>query len=178
MGTSHSVNLYLVGFAGSGKSTVGRAVARELGLTIVDSDHAIEQKQGRPVEQGEAACRGMEREFIEHGHPADGCVVACGGGLVVPDGMPALLRQRGVVLCLHASLEGILARTHQTNHRPLFRGDDREERIRSLYAGRAPIYQRAGTMVLTDHRPLRDIALHVGRVYEREAREWAARHRA
>src|SRR5690606_32241654 len=67
-------NLYLVGFMGTGKSTVGRLVARQIGFEFVDSDHEIERLQGKPVsqifaEQGETAFRAMEREFIERGHP-------------------------------------------------------------------------------------------------------------
>ena len=69
------VNLYLVGFMGTGKSTVGRAVARKLGFAAVDSDHEIERLQGRTIPEifanaGEAAFRAMEREFVERGHPA------------------------------------------------------------------------------------------------------------
>ncbi len=181
MNPAEAVNLYLVGFAGSGKSTVGRQVARALGLRFIDSDHAIEEAQGRPVSeifsaQGEPAFRQLERDFIERGHPARGCVVACGGGLVVPEGMLELLQSRGVVICLHASPETILSRTSHTTHRPLFQGEDREQRVRELYERRAAVYQRTGTMVLTDRRPLRDIVQHVERVYAREAREWAARH--
>ncbi|MFI5336932.1 MAG: shikimate kinase [Opitutales bacterium] len=183
MASPDTVNLYLVGFAGTGKSTVGRQVARALEMTFIDSDHTIEQAQGRPVTEifaqgGEAAFRALEREFIEQGHPAAGCVVACGGGLVVPEGMLGLLHTRGVVICLHAALETILARTAHANHRPLFQGGEHEQRVRTLYAEREPIYQRTGTMILTDRRPLRDIVAHVVRVYGREAREWASRHRA
>jgi len=183
MNSPADVNLYLVGFAGTGKSTIGRQVARGLGLQFIDSDHAIEERQGRPVSEifaqlGEDTFRRLEREFVEGGHPPRGCVVACGGGLVVPEGMIALLQARGLVVCLHASVETILARTAQATHRPLFQGESREQRVRELYARREPVYRRCGTMVLTDHRPLRDIVDHVGRVYEREVREWAAAHPA
>src|SRR4051812_7704562 len=90
--TPPATNLYLVGFMGTGKSTVGRQVARQLGFQFLDSDHEIERLQGKPVarifaEEGEAKFRTLEREFIERGHPADRCIVACGGGLVVPPGM-------------------------------------------------------------------------------------------
>lgn len=174
------VNLYLVGFAGTGKSTVGRHVARALGYTLLDSDHEIERAQGRSIaqifaEQGEPAFRAMEREFMAHGHPAEGCVVACGGGLVVPEGMLDLVKSRGVVICLHASLTTVLERTSRTNHRPLLQVENREERLRTLYAAREPIYRRTGTTVLTDSRPLREIVAHVLRVYRQEAREWRAR---
>jgi shikimate kinase len=173
------LNLYLVGFTGTGKSTVGRQVARHLGMEFLDSDHEIERVHGRTVaqifaEEGEPAFRGLERIFIESGHPARGCVVACGGGLVVAPGMLEQLRARGVVICLHASLETVLQRTARSTHRPLLDGDDREKRVRELYAPREAIYRRTGTMILTDQRPLREVISHVIRVYEREAGEWAA----
>lgn len=175
-------NLYLVGFAGTGKSTVGRFVARELGYALLDSDHEIEQAQGRTITQifaeaGEPAFREMERAFIDGGHPAEGCVVACGGGLVIPPGMLERVQARGVVICLHASIEAVLERTGRATHRPLLQVEDREQRLRTLYAAREPIYRRTGTMILTDARPMREIVAHVLRVYREEQREWARRHR-
>src|SRR4051812_8172478 len=106
------VNLYLVGFMGTGKSTVGRLVAQKLGFAVFDSDHEIEQREGRSIPEifakdGEPAFRALERRFIEEGHPASRVVVSCGGGLVVPIGMLELLQAKGVVICLHASLETI-----------------------------------------------------------------------
>ena len=167
-------NLYLVGFMGTGKSTVGRQVARQMGFEFLDSDHEIERLQGKPVSQifaaeGEARFRTLEREFIEHGHPEKKCVVSCGGGLVVPPGMLELLRRRGVVICMHAPIETILKRTLHATHRPLLQVEDPERRLRELYAQREELYRRTGTMVLTDKRPLREIAIHVLRVYRQEA---------
>jgi len=170
-------NLYFVGFMGTGKTTVGRAIAQAMGFQLLDSDAAIEHQEGKPVaeifaSQGEPAFRAMERAFIEHGHPATGCVVACGGGLVVQPGMLDLLKSKGVVICLHASLETILKRTQGSRHRPLLNVDDPMERIRTLYAKREPIYRLAGTTVLTDGRQLNDIVAHVLRIYRREAAEF------
>ncbi len=172
-----NVNLYLVGFMGTGKSTVGRAVAHRLGFTLLDSDHEIERLQGRSIpeifaQDGEPAFRLLEREFIEHGHPAERTVVACGGGLVVQPGLREHLRARGVVVCLHASLATVLARTSRYRHRPLLEVQDPEERIRTLFAAREEIYRRSGTMVLTDGRPLSDIVAHVLRVWRRDARDF------
>lgn len=98
--------------------------------------------------------------------------MACGGGLVVQPGMLDLLRTKGVILCLHASIETILKRTQGSKHRPLLNVDDPLERIRTLYAKREPIYRKAGTMILTDGRPLNDIVAHVLRTYRREAAEF------
>jgi shikimate kinase len=173
------VNLYLVGFMGTGKSTVGRAVAARLGFQLLDSDHEIERAQGRTIpeifaQDGEPAFRAMERAFIETGHHGERTVVSCGGGLVVQPGMLEALRARGVVVCLHASLATILARTSRNRNRPLLEVENPEERIRTLYASREPIYRQAGTMVLTDARPLGEIVAHVIRVWQRDARDFAA----
>lgn len=169
-------NLYLVGFMGSGKSTVGWQVAKALRYQFLDSDKEIEKHAGRAIAEifatdGEPAFRAREREFIERGHPAEGCVVACGGGLVVPEGMLALLRQRGIVVCLHAPLETILERTSRNTLRPLLQVENPRERIQQLFAQRDPIYRAAGTVVLTDKRPLREIVAHVLRVYREEVRD-------
>lgn len=175
--TPSDINLYLVGFMGTGKSTVGRLVARQMGFEFLDSDHEIERQQGKPVSQifaeaGEERFRTLERAYIESGHPANRCVVSCGGGLVVPPGMIELLRQRGIVICLHAPIETILQRTMQATHRPLLEVANREERLRQLYAQREAIYRRSGTLVLTDRRPLKDITAHVLRVYRHEVRDF------
>ena len=176
------VNLYLVGFMGTGKTTVGRAVAQRLGFTALDSDHEIERKQGKSIpdifaQNGEAAFRIMEREFIEQGHGATRTLVACGGGLVVQPGMLDLLKTKGVVICLHASLETILDRTGRNRNRPLLAVDNPEERVRTLYAAREPIYKQSGTVILTDSRPLNDIAAHVLRAWRRDAADFVRAQR-
>lgn len=178
------VNLYLVGFMGTGKTTIGRAAAARMGFRLLDSDQEIEKACGKTIaeifaQEGEAAFRARERDFIERGHPDRGCVVACGGGLVVQPGMLDLLTHRGVVVCLHASLETILKRTQGNRARPLLNVDtDPLERIRSLYAAREPIYKRAGSVILTDARPAGDIIAHLLRTYRREAVDWLRAHPA
>jgi shikimate kinase len=172
------VNLYLVGFMGTGKTTVGRAVAQQLDFTCLDSDHEIERRCGKSIpeifaQDGEPAFRQLERDFVLTGHPGSRVVVACGGGLVIQPGMREALHQRGVVVCLHASIETLLARVARQGNRPLLAGDDPAEKARRLYAEREPIYRRSGTIVLTDGRPLRDVVSHVVRVWRREAVEFA-----
>ncbi|HRI82834.1 MAG: hypothetical protein RLZZ129_589 [Verrucomicrobiota bacterium] len=172
------VNLYLVGFMGTGKTTIGRTVAHRLGFHLLDSDHEIERQHGKSIaeifaQEGESVFRGLERAFVETGHPAERTVVACGGGLVVQPGLLDLLRARGVVVCLHASLETILERTSRHRHRPLLNVEDPSVRLRALYAAREPIYKQAGTVVLTDSRPLGEIVGHVIRVWRRDAADFA-----
>jgi len=176
-------NLYLVGFMGTGKTTVGRAVAAKLGFGALDSDYEIERSAGKTVAQifateGEPAFRARERQFVEGGHPPRQTVVSCGGGLVVQPGMLERLEARGVVVCLHASLETILQRVGQTGTRPLLNVEDPAERLRRLYAEREPVYRRSGSVILTDLRPLHDVIMHVLRTYRREARDWQRKHPA
>ena len=172
------VNLYLVGFMGTGKSTVGRGVAQKLGFAFVDSDHEIERQQNKAIpeifaSEGEPAFRALERVFIETGHPVERTVISCGGGLVVQPGMLGLLKTKGVVVCLHASIETILVRTARHQHRPLLVAENPEERIRTLYAARESIYRQSGTVILTDARPLHEIVGHVLRSWKRDAMDFA-----
>ena len=175
------VNLYLVGFMGTGKTTVGRLAAQRLGFECVDSDREIERRSGKTIPEifagpGEAEFRRMEFEFIESGHPASRAVVACGGGLIVQPGAAEMLKKRGVVICLHASIETILERTGRHSNRPLLDCADRAARIRALFAEREPIYRSSGTVILTDERPLREVVAHVIRVWTRESADFARAH--
>ncbi len=164
---------------GTGKSAVGRNVAQRLDLSFVDSDHAIEVAENRSIadifeSDGEKAFREMERVFISEGHPNSGCLVSCGGGLIIQSGMLELVKSKGPVVCLLASAETIYERTRHRKHRPLLNVEDPLERIRSMLSEREPIYRKAGTEVLTDGRSIVDVAAHVCRVYQSEARQWVA----
>ena len=170
-------NLYLVGFMGTGKSTHGRALAKRLNYQFLDSDHEIEKAEERPIkkifaEEGEAYFRQLEKRFIREGHPKEGCVVSCGGGLVAREGMPETLQERGVVIALVASPECILERTSQNPDRPLLHVPNPREKIRELLAEREPYYRRAGIMVLTDHRTKREIQEHILRIFRKKQGEW------
>ncbi len=167
---------------GTGKTTIGRHVAQRLCFKCADSDHVIERRAGKPVarifsEDGEAAFRALEEWFVEEGHSPERLVVACGGGLVVQPGMLAKLAARGVVVCLHASIETILLRTKRLrSERPLLDVEDPDARARALYAEREATYRSAGTVILTDARPLAEISAHVIRVWRREAEDFVRRN--
>ncbi|MDQ8193844.1 shikimate kinase [Coraliomargarita sp. SDUM461004] len=170
-------NLYLVGFMGVGKSAIGRRVARELGLRFIDSDDQIEREQGRKIPElfaskGEAYFRKLERQFIEHGHADRGCVVSCGGGLVVQEGMKELLKQKGVVICLFASAESIIERTSRNKNRPLLNVPNPEEKVRALLAEREPIYMDSGACITTEGRTIPEVVRHMIRTYKSIARNF------
>lgn len=176
-------NLYLVGFMGTGKSTVGKLLASRWGMRYIDSDQAIVEQQERQIADifatnGEAYFRQLEREFVQSGHPQEGCVVSCGGGLVVQEGMVAELKKRGLIACLFARPETILKRTSTNRNRPLLNVDDPLARIRELLAEREPIYLKSGACFTTDSGPMHDLLMHIERFYLRESRRFGAVARA
>ncbi|MDQ8182975.1 shikimate kinase [Pelagicoccus sp. SDUM812005] len=171
-------NLYLVGFMGTGKSTVGRQVAQRMGLHFVDSDNAIEAEQGKSIPEifasvGEGAFREMERAFVESGHSSEGNLISCGGGLAVQPGMMDLLKSRGLVFSLIASAKGIYERTRHNSNRPLLQVEDPLAEIEKLLAVRDPIYQQAHCCILTEGRTVNEVVNHVCRSYRLEAAQRA-----
>lgn len=174
-------NLYLVGFMGVGKSAIGRRAARELKLRFIDSDHAIEKQEGKRIseifaESGETHFRQLEADFIAHGHPDAGCVISCGGGLVVQPGMKERLKEKGVVICLFASPESIIERTSRNQNRPLLDVPDPAVRIRALLKEREPIYMNAGSCITTEGRSIPEVVRHMLRVYKSCARDFLKAH--
>lgn len=122
------------------------------------------------AEHGEEHFRALERKVVESMLPEQGAVIACGGGLVVPSGMGKLVRSKGVVVTLFASVDTILRRTSGNSRRPLLKSDDPEARIRELMKKREQAYLQAGIAVYTDGRSLQQLCVIVERVYEREVR--------
>jgi len=164
-------NLYLVGFMGVGKTTIGRKVAQRLGMGFIDSDLAIEEIESNTVAKifhgrGEAYFRALERTFIDQGHPKTGTVIACGGGLIHGDGMLELLRSKGVIITLESSLENILNRCKSNDDRPLLNVADRKAEIRKLLAQREPLYRKAGPVVMNNSRLIEDVVSEAVQVYQ------------
>lgn len=173
-------NIYLVGFMGTGKTAVGKRLADSLGYDFIDSDAWIERESGISIpeifaQSGESGFRDWEQRFIEDGHPTQRCVVSCGGGLIIPEGMLARVQSKGMVFCLFASPETILERTGRQSNRPLLQAENPEERIRALLKEREPVYLKAGTLIMTDGRPPGEIASHIERLYREQLRSSKAR---
>jgi shikimate kinase len=158
---------------GTGKSTIGRQLAQRLDYKFIDSDDEIERASGMPIpgifkNQGEQAFRKMEKTFIETGHPSEGCVVSCGGGLIFQEGMKELLQKNGMVISLFASAETIYERTRGNANRPLLAVEDPMAEIRALLEKRLPLYLEVGIGVLTDGRTFNEIVDHIVRIYDRK----------
>ncbi len=169
-------NLFLIGFMGVGKTSIGKVLSQELGLSFIDSDAAIEEMEGRSISdifsgEGEAHFRQLERKFIEESISACGSLVSCGGGLVIPDGMMDLLKSKGMVIALCAKPETIYARTAKNTKRPLLNTENPEQRIRDLLTVRGPVYMQADVCISTDITPFPEIVEQVRKAYLRRINE-------
>jgi len=159
-------NLALVGFMGTGKSSVGQLVAAQLHFRFVDTDELVEARAGKTIsaifaEEGEPQFREYERAVLEelkHFHRA---VIATGGGLVTHEESLASLKTHSLVVCLWASPETIWERINHQSHRPLLQTPDPLAKIRQLLSEREPFYRNADVLVSTELRSVREVVQQV-----------------
>jgi shikimate kinase len=157
-------NIFLIGPMGSGKTAVGRHLARLFRYTFLDSDSDIEAKTGVDIafifeKEGEAGFRVRERESIDRLTQLDAIVLATGGGAVIEAENRRLLAERGVVVYLETSIEQQLERTRHARHRPLFNGTNPQEKLAELMLRRAALYAEiAQVTVSTDGRRVQLVA--------------------
>lgn len=147
----------LIGLPGSGKSTVGRQLARRLQLAFADSDHVIEQRIGCPIRQffereGEERFRDVEEQVLDELTQAPG-VLSTGGGAVLRQINRERLHARGKVVYLKSTPEELMRRLRHDTQRPLLQVDDPLQRLRDLYTARDPLYREAAHFVIDTGRP-------------------------
>jgi shikimate kinase len=166
-------NVFLIGPMGSGKSAVGRHLARLLGFSFHDSDADIEAKTGVDIafifeKEGEAGFRQRERESIERLTRLQGVVIATGGGAVILAENRRMLAERGAVVYLETSVAQQLERTRHGRHRPLLNDTDPKEKLGELMHQRAALYAEiADLTVSTDGRRVQLVADEIHRELER-----------
>jgi shikimate kinase len=157
-------NLFLVGPMGSGKSAVGRQLARLLGLPFYDSDAEIERRTGVDIpfifeKEGEAGFRQRERETLEVLTGMKHIVLATGGGAVLLPENRRMLAERGRVVYLKTSIGQQVERVRQGRSRPLLSKVDPVVKLEELMEQRAPLYAEiADVTVTTDNRKVRIVA--------------------
>lgn len=159
-------NLALIGFMGSGKSSVGRTVAEILGYTFLDTDDLIEQRAGMSISEifareGEPAFRDREARLVGELAAMNRCVISTGGGLPTVEGNLDNLKTHALVVCLWTTPERIFERVRSQSHRPLLQVADPLARIRELLEARRPFYRQADVLVGTDRRSAREVAQQV-----------------
>jgi shikimate kinase len=152
------VIISLVGMPGSGKSTVGRHLARQLRLRFFDSDHEIESRIGMPIrdffaEHGEERFRDVEQDVISDLSQQDASVLATGGGAVLRPSNRDALHSRTHVFYLRSTPEELFRRLRHDTQRPLLQVADPQRRLRELFRERDPLYRRTAHFVVESARP-------------------------
>lgn len=173
----------LIGLPGSGKSTIGRRLAKALEVTLLDTDAAIEEKTGRTIPDifaadGEAEFRRIEEEVIREALQTHDGVLSLGGGAVTTPGVREALAGHTVIYLEISASEGV-RRTGGSTVRPLLAGGDRMEKYKALMSQRVPLYRRVSTMrVNTNRRNPGAVVRHVvARLENRDAPESTRRRR-
>ncbi len=156
---SKNRTIFLIGFMASGKTTVGKLLARRLGMSFIDTDSEIEKKVGRKIPEifktdGEPYFRKLEsdilRELVESGNIKN-AVVATGGGLPCSEGNLALIKENGIVVYLMVTVHDIVNRIEDADKRPVFKnfvtGGEIYEKVKSLLSYRENYYRQADIIV-------------------------------
>lgn len=160
-------NVFLIGPMGSGKTAVGKQLARLLHLHFYDSDAEIEHRTGVDIpyifeKEGEAGFREREREVIDSLTLMQDVIIATGGGAVLLPQNREHLANRGRVVYLQTGIEQQLERTRHGRQRPLLYTDNPEGKLRELMIHRGPLYESiAAVVVSTDGRQVRTVAEEV-----------------
>ena len=147
-----------VGLPGSGKSTIGRLLAKRLDVRFFDSDFVIERRMGCSIREffereGEQAFRNLEQDVINELTQCSSCVLSTGGGVVLRQANRDMLQQRCQVVYLHSAPEEIFRRLRHDQSRPLLQVTDRLAQLKELYDLRDPFYREAAHFVVETGRP-------------------------
>ena len=150
-------NLFLVGPMGAGKTTIGRFLAENLNLEFVDLDAEIEERCGANIPwifdvEGEEGFRKRESKMLDEVTSRNGVLLATGGGAVLSESNRQILKQRGYVVYLSASVGQLLERTAHDRNRPLLQVDNPREVIEKLITDRDPLYKEVADLVVVTEK--------------------------
>ncbi len=165
-GHRHIQNIALIGFMGTGKSSVGQLVAAQLHFGFVDTDELIQSRAGKSIpeifsQSGEKMFRGLEAQLVSDLAQMQRTVISTGGGLAANAANLASLKKHALVVCLWASPEAIWERVRDQAHRPLLQAPDPLGKIRELLQAREPFYRQADALVNTEQRSAKEVAQNV-----------------
>lgn len=151
---------------GTGKSSVGRRLARELNLKFIDTDDLIEKEAGIPISQifsqfGEAYFRRLESKVIDDISSNTNMVIATGGGAIVNSENLDAFKKNGIVICLAASIDAILIRIGEGDERPLVSQGDKREVISNLLQVREPFYKKADCIIDTTTKTVGEVVKEI-----------------
>lgn len=157
----------LVGLPGSGKTTIGKLLARRLGRSFVDSDHVIEARLGCPIrvfweQEGEEAFRDVEQAVIaDLTQPGEDIVLATGGGSVLREANRQRLRATTHVVYLRTTADQVFHRVRHDRKRPLLQVEDPMARLRALHGQRDPLYRETAHLTVDTGRPTMQTLVNV-----------------
>jgi len=156
-------NIVLTGFMGTGKTAVGKELARSLDVPLIDIDSEIENSERMTIQDifkqhGEAVFREIETRKIKETAQRKNIIISTGGGAVLKDENMHALRRSGIIICLTASPETILQRVSNNNERPLLQGENPLRKIEELLHVRQPFYDKADIIIDTENRTPLQIA--------------------
>lgn len=160
-------NIVLIGYMGSGKTTIGKRLAKQLGYQFIDTDEYIEQKIKKSVKdifanEGEEYFRSIETETIKELLGVTQCVLSTGGGLPLRKENPRILQKIGKVYYLSANETTIIERLKGDTTRPLLQGSNVKEKVASMLAMRSPIYKEAADVVIAvDGRQIEEVVSQI-----------------
>jgi len=168
-------NIYFIGLMGAGKTTIGRLLAKQLGLEFYDSDHEVERKTGVKIPlifelEGEPGFRKRETAAIEELSQMDNVVVATGGGAVLLEENRAFLKNTGKIIYLRAKVNDLYQRTRSDKSRPLLQGANPKQKLEQLYTARDPIYTGlADYIVDTGAQSANEITARIEQILQQHA---------
>lgn len=160
-------NIILCGFMGSGKTSVGKRLAKTTGRQFIDLDDFIEEQTGKRVAEifaayGEEGFRQLEREAVRSVASVRGLILASGGGTVLfPDNVKALHRTGGKILFLNVPLRVLQMRLKNDKKRPLLQVPNRQRVIAELYKKRIPLYRAACDIVIPAASPPKKVVRRI-----------------
>ncbi|KEO82655.1 shikimate kinase [Tumebacillus flagellatus] len=154
--------IFLIGFMGTGKTTVGEQLASALDVPLFDSDQEIVKREGRSIPEifaadGEVHFRKLETAMLTELAAGGPAVITTGGGAVLAAENRDMMKKSGFVVCLTATVEEIVRRVENDPNRPLLQGGDLKGRILALQEARAGLYEFADLALDTTGRSLADI---------------------
>lgn len=170
-------HLVLVGFMGTGKTAIGKRVARSLSLPFIDTDQKIEEQAGKTIpqifaEEGETGFRHRESTMIRSVVEGPTAVIATGGGALLRRENLENLRKRGLLICLTAQPEVILERVKRNLNRPLLANTNNLlQRITELLEARRSAYAQADFIIDTSHRNIEEIVQEVIQIWRQYQEE-------
>ncbi len=164
-------NIILIGFMGTGKTTIATALANRLKMRYISTDDLIEKKEKSTINEiftkkGEEYFRDAESDAIREAAQMENVIIDAGGGAVIREENMTNFKSNGIIVCLTADEETIMQRTKKYKHRPLLNVEDPKRKIRELLAKRAPFYAKADYCIDTGKFTARQVVNKIIEIVE------------